>query len=84
MLPQDFLYVFYVDLTKSQSLRSCGSISLKTILIFPKNFLNFWLNTIEKLDILTLNSYSSKIYTSIVFSDSKNIFLQEEGGDTFI
>ena len=39
------------------NLRSCGSISSKTVLVFPKNFLNFRSDTIEKQSIINLSSY---------------------------
>ena len=48
------------DLTNSQNLRSCGWISPKTILIFPKNFLNFRSDRIEKQGIINLSSCNSK------------------------
>ena len=41
-------------------------ISLKVVLIFPKNFLNFWLNMIEKQRIVNINSYSRKSYAYVV------------------
>ena len=50
------------------------SISPKTLLISPKHFLNFWLDTVEKHGNLNL---SSKGYVSVVLSDSKVIFLGE-------
>ena len=59
-------------------LRSCGLISLKIILIFPKNFLHFRLNMIEELGIINLSSYSVESYTYLVLSDSEVRFLQEE------
>ena len=39
VLLQDF-FMYSYDVTKSKNLRSCESISLKTVLIFPKTFLN--------------------------------------------
>ena len=73
-----FLKIFFMysfdDSTDIQNLRSCGSISPKTILIFPKNFLNFSSVTIEKQSIVNLSNYSSKSYTSVVLSDSELAF----------
>ena len=46
-------------------------ISLKTILIFPKNFLNFQMDMIEKQGIKNLSSYSSKSCSSVVLGDSE-------------
>ena len=50
------------------SIWSCVLITPKAILIFPKNFLDFGLNTIKKQDIINLSSYRSKSYTSVVLS----------------
>ena len=55
-------YIFNVS-TNSQKLRSCGSLSPKTVPIFLKNFINFRLDTNEKQGILKLCSYSNKSYT---------------------
>ena len=65
------------DLTDYQNLW-CGLIFLKTILIFPKNFLNFWFDTVEKQSIINLSSYRNKSYASVVLSDSKMTFLRKE------
>ena len=45
----------------------CGLISPKTILVFPKNFLYFRFDKIEKQSIINLTSYKSKNYISVVF-----------------
>ena len=68
------------DLMDSENRWSCGLISLETILIFPKNFFNFWSDTIEKQGIINLSSYSSKNHASVVLSNSKVIFLGGRGG----
>ena len=52
----------------SQNLWSCGSISPKTLLIFPKNLLNFKFNTVEKQNI---DSFSSKSYACVILSVSE-------------
>ena len=44
---------------------------------FPKNFLVFWLDTIEK-HIINLGSYSSNSYASVVVSDSEVAFLGDK------
>ena len=71
MLSWGFLHNSFDDLTNS------GLISSKTILIFPKNFLNHRLDTIEKFGIINLNNYGSKSYASVVLSDSEVILLWE-------
>ena len=48
----------------------CGSISPKTVLIFPKNFLNSRFDMVEKQSTIYFNSYRSKSYASIVPGDS--------------
>ena len=63
------------DSTNRQNLTSCGSISPKTVLIFPKNIHNFRSNMIEKQVILNFSSYSSKSYASVVLWDSEVIVL---------
>ena len=45
---------------KNQNLKSCWSISPKTIPIFPKDFLNLLSDTIEKQGIINLSSNNSK------------------------
>ena len=54
VLPQVFCTYSFDNLIDSQNLRSRGSISLKNILIFPKNFL-------EKQGIIKLSSCCSRI-----------------------
>ena len=49
-----FCTYFFNNLTNLQDLRSCGSISLKTVLIF----LDFRSDMIEKQDIIIFCSYS--------------------------
>ena len=61
-----------------------GLISLKAVLIFPKNFLNFRSDMIEKQDIINLSSYCSKNYPSVVLSDFEVTFLGERGGCSFL
>ena len=50
-------------------------ISLKNIIIFPKNFLNFTSDTIEKCNIIKLNCNRNMHYVSVVLRDSKVTFL---------
>ena len=69
VLPRDFCMYSFDDSTSSQNLRSCESISLKTILIFPQNFPNFRSDTIEKQDIINFSGNSSKSYASVVLWD---------------
>ena len=59
------------------SISQCGTITLKAILIFPKNFLDFGLDTIKKQCIINLSSYSSKSYAFVVLGDSEVTFLEE-------
>ena len=46
----------------------------KTVLISPKNFLNFKFDTVEKLSIINLCSYNNESYA---FGDFEAIFLRE-------
>ena len=71
----EILHISFGDLINIQDLRSCGLISSKSILIFPKNFLSFRLNMIEKKVIINLSSYCRKSYSSVVLCDSKVTFL---------
>ena len=57
----------------SQSLRSGRLIYLKTVLIFSKNFLSSWSDTMEKQDII---DFCSKSYDFVVLSDSDTTFLK--------
>ena len=79
-----FCMFSFDNLTNCQNLRSCRLISLKTILIFPKNFCNFRLDMIEKLNIINLSSYSSKSYASLVLSNSEVTFLGKGRMQLFI
>ena len=72
-----FCICSFNDSISTQNLRSCGSISRKAVLIFPKNFFNFRLGTIEKQGKINLSSYSNKSYVPVILSDSKVSFLQE-------
>ena len=40
--------------------------SSKADLIFPKNFVDFWLDVIKKQSIINLSSYSSISYAFVV------------------
>ena len=55
----------------SENLWYCRSISLKAILIFPKNFLDFKSDLIDKQGIINLSSHSSKNYASVVLHHSE-------------
>ena len=55
-------------------------ISLKAVLLFLKNFLEFRLETTEKQGIINL---SRKSYASVVLSKSKVAFLEEEKDTNF-
>ena len=55
-------------------LKICNVISPQAILIFPKNFLDFRSDTIEKQGIINL---SSRNYASVLLSDFKFTFLGE-------
>ena len=68
---------FFDDSIVCQNLWYYGSISLKTILIFCKNFINLWFDTIEKLSIINLISYRCKSYASVVLGDFKATFVRE-------
>ena len=58
-------------------------ISLKVILIFSKNFLDFRSDTVEKMVITNLRRYSSKNYASVIFSAVKVAFLGEREDAAF-
>ena len=66
------------NLTDYQNLWGFGSFSLKGVLIFPKNFLDVELDTIEKRNIINIRSYRSQSYASLVLSDSDVVFLEKE------
>ena len=57
-----------------QNLWCCGSISPKTIFIFPKNFLNFRFDEVEWQSIVNLSRYLSKGYTSVFHGHSEVTF----------
>ena len=69
-------YIFN-DSTDWQNLWSCGSISPKAVLIFPKNFLDSRSDTIDKQGIINFSSYNSNSYAFLILSDSKVNFLGE-------
>ena len=54
-----------------QRIVSWRSISLKIVLIFTKNFLNFWSHNIEKQGIIKVCNSYCKSYTSVVLCDSE-------------
>ncbi len=45
--------------------------------IFPQNFTNFGLDTIEKQVIINLSSYSSYCYVPVDLNDSEVSFIRE-------
>ena len=57
---------------------------MEQFLIFPKNFLDFKSDTIEKQGNKNLSSYSHRIYVSAVLSDSKVAFHGEEKDSTIL
>ena len=70
-----FFFFFFFFCTNSfnellDRIWCCGSISLKPVLIFPKNFLHFWFDAIEKQSIKNFSRYRRKSYASIVLDDS--------------
>ena len=65
------------DSTDGQNLWGYGTISSKAILIFPKNFLNFRSDMIEKRGIINVSSYRSKSYTSVVLCNSGVVCFRE-------
>ena len=50
---------------------------------FPKNFLNFRFDTIEKESIINLSFYRSKSYAFVVLCDSELSLLREENDAAF-
>ena len=50
---------------------------MQTVLIFPKNFLNFRFDMVEKQNIINFSSYRSKSYTYVVVGDFEVTFLRE-------
>ena len=77
MLFRDFGTDSYDDSTNCQNLLNCGSISPKTVLNFPKNFLDFRFESVEKQSIINLSSYSSRSYASVVLCYSPVTYLGE-------
>ena len=55
----------------------CGLVSLKIVLIFLQNFLNFRFNTIEKQSIINLSHSRSKSYAFVVLGDFEVTFLRD-------
>ena len=55
----------------------CVLISTKAILVFPKDFCNFWFNVVEFQSIVDFHHYGSKGYTPVVLGNSKVNFLGE-------
>ncbi len=63
-------------------MRCCGSISLKNILIFPKNFVRFSLDTNEKQSVIKFNC-RSKGFAFVVLSDFAVTSLREREDAAF-
>ena len=59
------------------------SDSSKTVLIFPKNFLDLRSDTIEMQVIINLSGYSNKHYAIVVLNDSDGT-ISGEGKDAAI
>ena len=78
VLPQDFYTYSFDNSMNVQNPLSSGLISLKVVLVIPKNFLDFKSDTIEKQGIKNLRSYSCKSNISAVLSDSEVTFLRED------
>ena len=73
------------DSTDSLNLRSCGTIYPKTVLIFPKNFLNFRSDTIEKYGVISLSSYSRRKFWHLYFlMIPKSPFLRKKSMQRFV
>ncbi len=66
--------------TESKNQLVYRSISPKAVLIFPKNFLGFRLDTIEQRGFLKLSNYNSNSYAFVVLSDSEVTSLEEARG----
>ena len=72
-LPQDIFCAYsFNGSTNSLNLKSWVLISLKIVLIFPTNFLNFRLVKTDKPGVINYSNYSMQ-----VLSDSEITFLQE-------
>ena len=61
----------------------CGLVSLKTILILSKNFLNFRFNAVELESFINHGSYGSKGYTLVVLGNFEVTILRERKDATF-
>ena len=61
----DFFSYSFDDSTDHQN-QLYGSISIKAVLIFPINFLNFRSDKIEKLGVINLGIFSRRNYASVV------------------
>ena len=64
-----------------QNLTYCGSISSKTILILPKNFLKSGFNVVELQSIVNLSCYWSNGYTMVIL---RSHFLGKERMQPFV
>ena len=69
-----------------QILRICEVLDLffESCFDFSLDFFVFGIDTNQKLGIINLISYSSRIYVSIVLSDSEVAFLGEEKDPVFV
>ena len=72
-----FCTISFDDSTDYHDLRCCRQLSPKTVLIFPKNFLNLWFDAIEKQSIINLSCYGSNNYASEVLGDSEVTILKK-------
>ena len=69
------------DSSDYQNLWYCWWISLKTVLIFPKNFLSFRFDSVEKQN--PLYSYRTKSYSLVVIDYFNVTFLSDAGDAAF-
>ena len=67
-----------------QNLGCCGLVSLKTILILFKNFLNFWVASVELQNIINLSCYRSNGFALVVLNNSMLTFLGKREDAAFI
>ena len=56
---------------------------MRVELIFPKHFLKFRLEMIEKQGIINIRNYINESYTPVVLSDSVVVFLQKRENADF-
>ena len=73
-------YFAYTPLIIWQIVKICEVMDQffwKPFWLFPKNFLDFKLDTIKKLATINIKSYNNKSYASVVFSDFEVTFLKE-------